>query len=87
MPSVFSNKTLTKLKQIANQTWTSVLAREQINTREINRQLQDKIFQNRIDSPLIFEWFYNIKRKQLEEEMYYSIEKLVDEYKTTNAIK
>lgn len=80
-----SNENLIRLKQVANDSWQKVLANEQIDIEQISRNLQDKIFQNRINSPLIFEWFYKIKRKQLEEEMYYSVDKLVTEYKATNA--
>ncbi len=80
-----SNENLEKLKQAANESWDRVLINQPIDIQQTSRNLQDKIFQNRINSPLIFEWFYKIKRKQLEEEMYYSVDRLVTEYKATNA--
>jgi len=79
-----SNNNLEKLKQVANESWDKVLNNQPIDISQTSRNLQDMIFQNRINSPLIFEWFYNIKRKQLEEEMYYSVDRLVVEYKAAN---
>jgi hypothetical protein len=80
-----SIRNLDKLKQVADDCWTRVLGNEQLDVDAIGRRLQDSIYQNRINSPLIFEWFYNFKRKQLEEEMYYSVDRLVNDYKATNA--
>ncbi len=79
-----SNNNLEKLKQIANESWDKVLNNQLIDINQTSRNLQDMIFQNRINSPLIFEWFYNVKRKQLEEEMYYSVDRLVADYKAKN---
>ncbi|MDX2360837.1 MAG: S-4TM family putative pore-forming effector [Crocinitomicaceae bacterium] len=76
-----SNNTLNRVKLVANNSWTKVLNRDDIDVSVVSRQLQDRIYQNRVSSPLIFEWFYNIKRKKLEEEMYYSVDKLVQEYR------
>lgn len=80
-----SNNNLEKLKQVANDSWVKVMDNQPIDIVQTSRNLQDMIFQNRINSPLIFEWFYNIRRKQLEEEMYYSVDRLVADYKATNA--
>ena len=79
-----SNKTLEKLKKTADDIWNKVLIGHEINLLDNSRSLQNIIYQNRINSPLIFEWFYNLKRKQLEEEMYYSVERLVTNYKAKN---
>ncbi|PKH50345.1 hypothetical protein CXF68_06360 [Tenacibaculum sp. Bg11-29] len=80
-----SNTNLVKLKQVANESWNKVLNNQPIDISQTSRNLQDMIYQNRINSPLIFEWFYNLKRKQLEDEMYYSVDRLVAEYKVTSA--
>lgn len=48
-----------------------------------SRELQNLIYRNRIDSPLIFDWFYSYKRDSLENEMNYSVTQLVDECNKT----
>ncbi len=36
---------------------------------------------NRKSSPLIPEWFYDQKRPTLEQQMYYGVDELVEQYK------
>jgi hypothetical protein len=43
------------------------------------RQIQDKIYLKRINSPLLPEWAYNILRQNLEDEMHFSVKETVKE--------
>ncbi len=43
------------------------------------RQIQDKIFLKRINSPLLPEWAYNFLRQNLEDEMHFSVKETVKE--------
>lgn len=62
--------------------WNKLLSDSKINNIEFKvRAIQDKIFLNRKNSPLIFDWYYNKKRNKLESEMHFSVENLVQEYK------
>lgn len=45
------------------------------------RQIQDKIYLKRINSPLLPEWAYKILRQNLEDEMNFSIRQIIDELK------
>lgn len=44
------------------------------------RQIQDGIFLNRMEKPLIPDFIYNMLRDNLEKETKYTVEKLVEEY-------
>jgi hypothetical protein len=43
------------------------------------RQIQDKIYLKRINSPLLPEWAYNFLRQNLEDEMHFSVKEKVKE--------
>jgi hypothetical protein len=43
------------------------------------RQIQDKIYLKRINSPLLPEWAYNLLRQNLEDEMHFSVKEKVKE--------
>lgn len=43
------------------------------------RQIQDKIYLKRINSPLLPEWAYNFLRQNLEDEMHFSVKEKVNE--------
>lgn len=43
------------------------------------RQIQDKIYLKRINSPLLPEWAYNFLRQNLEDEMHFSVKETVNE--------
>ena len=43
------------------------------------RQIQDKIYLKRINSPLLPEWAYNFLRQNLENEMHFSVKEKVNE--------
>lgn len=76
-----AQKSSHNLKAIVEDVWGKTLKSEDQNINHIARKLQDKIFLNRKNSPLVFDWYYDIKRNQLEKEMYYSVKQLVKEYK------
>jgi hypothetical protein len=43
------------------------------------RQVQDKIYLQRINSPLLPEWAYKLLRQNLEDEMHFSMKETVKE--------
>ena len=75
---------LNKLKKVSSKAWEKVISKNDIDIPKTTRQLQNKIFKNRKNSPLIFDWFYNFHRKSLENEMNYSVEQLVAQYIDAN---
>jgi hypothetical protein len=48
---------------------------------KILRQIQDKIYLKRINSPLLPDWSYNFLRPQLEEEMHFSVKEKIENLK------
>ena len=76
-----SKNSLDELRSKIESIWEKLLSDSNIDIELRAREVQDKIFLNRKNSPLIFDWYYNKKRNQLESEMHFSVEKLVQEYK------
>lgn len=76
-----SIKSLESLKSAINSAWASLLKKEEISEQTI-RQIQDKIFLTRKSNPLIPDKIYNKLRSNLEDQMYYSVNLLVEEYKS-----
>jgi len=75
-----SQKALDDLRSITESLWNKLLLDNKIDVNLMAREIQDKIFLNRKNSPLIFDWYYRMKRNQLEKEMDFSVDKLVQEY-------
>ena len=78
---------LNKMKSIASKSWDKIIGREYVDLPKITRKIQNSIFKNRKNSPLIFDWFYNLHRASLENEMNYSVDQLVAQYKSANKQK
>lgn len=76
-----SRETLDNVKKTAESIWNKILLGEEIDINRKSRAFQDKIYLNRGNSPLIFDWYYYKKRNQLEKEMKFSVDQLVREYK------
>lgn len=76
-----SIKNLESLKSAINSAWNNVLKNEDISEHEI-RQIQDKIYLTRKSNPLIPDKIYDRLRLNLEEQMYYGVNQLVEEYNT-----
>jgi hypothetical protein len=76
-----SKEALDNLKKTAESIWNKILLGKEINLNRKSRAFQDKIYLNRKNSPLIFDWYYYKKRNQLEKEMKFSVDQLVREYK------
>lgn len=76
-----SIKNLESLKSTINSAWSTLIKGEAVSEQTI-RQIQDRIFLNRKSNPLIPDKIYNKLRSNLEEQMYYSVNLLVEEYKT-----
>jgi hypothetical protein len=76
-----SIKNLDSLNATITRLWSEILNDTATNVESTIRQVQDRIYTNRKTSPLIPEWFYNWKRSRLEEQMYYGVEELVQEYR------
>lgn len=71
---------LDKLKEYTEQLWKNAVGGE--NPDELTRsarELQDEIYNHRRTSPLIFDWLYNLLRRQDEELMNRSAEDMVKE--------
>ena len=79
--NTLSKETLDNVKKTAESIWNKILLGEEIDINRKSRAFQDKIYLNRGNSPLIFDWYYYKKRNQLEKEMKFSVDQLVREYK------
>jgi len=55
--------------------------------KHLIRQIQDKIYLKRINSPLLPEWAYNFLRQNLEDEMHFSMKEKVRELTIENNIE
>lgn len=73
---------LTALKELLNTTWQELLSEEKSQNyiMERARKLQDQIYLNRKNNPLIFDMIYEQRKSKQHESMFYSIDQMVDEY-------
>ena len=78
-----SIKKLNKMKKIASDYREKIMRGEDVDLSKITRKIQNSIFKNRKSSPLVFDWFYNLRRSSLEDEMNYSVDQLVSQYKNS----
>lgn len=69
---------LKELKELIENELEKIKINDSIEIHLI-RQIQDKIYLKRINSPLLPEWAYNILRQNLEDEMHFSIKETVKE--------
>lgn len=76
---------LESLRSIITSLWSDVLGGTATDVEISLRRIQDKIYLNRKGSPLIPEWFYDWQRPKLEEQMYYGVAELVEQYKEARA--
>jgi hypothetical protein len=79
-----SLQNLDSLNSSITSLWSDVLGRTARDLEATVRQVQDKIYQNRKTSPLIPEWFYDWQRPGLEQQMYYGVGELVEQYKSAS---
>ena len=80
-------KNLESLKTNLKTIWSEVLSGTATNSERTIRQIQDKIYLNRRSNPLIPEKIYDYLRPQLEKQMYYCVDDLVEEYKKARNLK
>lgn len=73
---------LNKMKSIASKSWDKIMDRGYVDLSNVTRKIQNSIFKNRKTSPLIFDWLYKLHRETLENEMNYSVDQLVAQYKS-----
>lgn len=73
---------LTALKELLNTTWAELLSGEKGDNYILDRarKLQDQIYVNRKSNPLIFDWIYELRKSKQHENMFYSIDQMIDEY-------
>jgi len=73
---------LTALKELLSTTWLELLSGEKSDSYilERARKLQDQIYLNRKSNPLIFDWIYELRKSKQHENMFYSINQMIDEY-------
>jgi hypothetical protein len=76
-----SLKNLDSLNASIMSLWSEILIGPALDVERTIRQIQDKLYLNRRSSPLIPEWFYTWKRPCLEEQMYYGVDELVQQYR------
>lgn len=69
---------LKELKDLIEDRLENLSINDQVETHLI-RQIQDKIYLKRINSPLLPEWAYNFLRQNLEDEMHFSVKEKVKE--------
>lgn len=69
---------LQKLREIIEQNLNSVSINDSIDIQEL-RKIQDRIYQNRILSPLIPNFIYNFLWSELEDQMNYSVKTKIEE--------
>ncbi len=75
-----SKNSLDALRTTIESVWENIFLNNKIDINSRARKIQDKIFLNRKNNPLIFDWYYNKKKDQLEKEMEFSVDKLVQQY-------
>ena len=81
-----ATKNLSDLKAVLDDAWFDVL-QSKSNAEKlgyISRSIQDGIYLHRIGSPLIFDWFYNCKRKRQQTNADYLVDQLLKEYMSTH---
>lgn len=69
---------LQKLREIIEQNLNSISINDSIDIEEL-RRIQDRIYQNRILSPLIPNFIYNLLWSELEDQMNYSVKTKIGE--------
>lgn len=69
---------LQKLREIIEQNLNSISISDSIEIEEL-RRIQDRIYQNRILSPLIPNFIYNFLWSELEDQMNYSVKTKIEE--------
>lgn len=69
---------LKELKELIEGRLETLRINDQVEPHLI-RQIQDKIYLKRINSPLLPEWAYNFLRQNLEDEMHFSVKEKVKE--------
>jgi hypothetical protein len=69
---------LKELKDLIENELENIKINDSIDSQLI-RQIQDKIYLKRINSPLLPEWAYNLLRQDLEDEMHFSVKEKVKE--------
>lgn len=69
---------LQELKDLIENELEKIKLTDTVDNRLI-RQIQDKIYLKRVNSPLLPEWAYNFLRQNLEDEMHFSMKETVKE--------
>lgn len=75
-------KNLGGLKNELDEAWSDILhSKRRVEELEyIARSVQDSIYLHRSSSPLIFDWFYDLKSKQQQDNADCLVEQLAEEY-------
>lgn len=77
-------KSLENLKNKADEYWNRLLLNpiNYVILDDLSRKLQDEIYENRKNSPLIFDWYYNKNRDFQHYDIDYSGKEMVNKYKS-----
>lgn len=76
-----SIENLSELKSLIENRFSKLQSIDDEIPPKILRQIQDKIYLKRINSPLLPDWTYNFLRSKLEEEMHFSVKEKIDNLK------
>jgi hypothetical protein len=79
-----SRNGLIELRSIINRNWDLILNKDTRDLDKMVRQIQDRLYLNRKNSPLVPDFFYKRLRKSNEDEMNYSVKQLAEEYLKKN---
>ncbi|MEQ1500453.1 MAG: S-4TM family putative pore-forming effector, partial [Parcubacteria group bacterium] len=81
--NISSFKRMTKLKEDIDIVIEKFLGGENVeNPKELSRCFQDEIFRHRKSSPQVFDWVYWFLKNNQENQMQYSINAKMEEFKT-----
>jgi len=77
-----SIENLRRLKQTLDTVWEELLhsSNNEKHFYEASRNIQDEIYSQRKSNPLIFNWFYEIKKNKQQEDTNYTVSQMVKEY-------
>lgn len=76
-------KRLNELKDLLNTSWDEIINKKISDDRIFSRarRMQDQIYINRSNNPLILDWYYELEKSRQHENMYYSIDQMIGEYR------
>ncbi len=75
-----SNAKINRIKLKVENIWKNIGSLKDFELDKLSRQIQDEIYDHRKSTPLVFDWFYNLKKEEQQLSSNFSVQKMVDEY-------